>query len=445
MIEKNQEFEVVIESYGSDGQGVSRINGFVVFVPFALIGEIVRIHIIKVTKSYAVGKVIEIIKPSINRVPNKCNVFGRCGGCALQHSSYNHSLDIKKSIVEDALNKIGGFKNIPVKDVVASKNKYEYRNKASFPLFVNEEGKLEVCMYRTLSHNPVYLENCPISLSIINKTAEIFKNFVNLNYGVNDLKRLKYLVVRAVENKLLIVVVSDCQIKNANRLYYDIKTGLDLSDDALGIYWCKKSKDNNVILEGTIKHLLGIKNISANILGVNVEISPMSFFQVNVDIMTEIYKKVQCSIKKEDVVIDSYSGAGLLSSLIAQKAKHVYGVEIVKEATENANALKRNNNIDNLTNVNGDALIEVPKLIERLKKVDTIILDPPRKGADEKVLKTIVNALPDKIIYISCNPATLARDLKVLCESNYKIEEVEPFDMFPQTSHVETFVVCKKI
>ncbi len=442
MIEKNQELEVEIVSYGSEGQGVARFDGFVIFVPMSLVGEVVKVHIIKVTKSYAIGKIIEIIKPSVNRVNPKCSIFGKCGGCTLQHLEYQKSLDMKKKIVEDAMVKIADLKDANVNGVIFSDNEYGYRNKSAFPLFVND-NKLEICMFRTQSHNPVYVNKCEISSENINKCAKVFKEFANNNFDKKDLYSLRYLVIREVDNKLLVTIVSDKPIKNASRLYYNIQSELSLAEDALGLFWCKKSIDNNVILEGTIKHLLGIKNITTNILGINVEISPKSFFQVNFDVMVKIYSKVQENINNDDVVVDAYSGAGLMSALIAQKAGSVYGIEIVEEATKNANSLKIDNNIGNLININGDMNVELPKLLDKIKKIDTLVVDPPRKGMDTSVIETILRVKPEKVIYVSCNPATLARDLKEFL-NDYQVKEIQPFDMFPQTAHVETFVLLSK-
>lgn len=442
MMEKNQELEVLIDSYGSDGQGVARYNNFVIFVPRAIVGEIVKIHIIKVSKSYAVGKIIELIKPAKERCESSCDVYGKCGGCSLQHVNYNETLNIKRKIVQDAFLKIAGMNDVEVLPVVASKNNYCYRNKSAFPLCVVND-KLEVCMYRNLSHNPVVVNDCSISHNIINKCAKIFKNYANNNFNPKELVFFKYLVVRVVQNKVLVTIVSDEPLKNVSGLFFDLIEGLNLTQEEIGLFWCRKQMDNNVILEGTVKHLFGIRSIECEILGVNVEISPLSFFQVNYDIMNLIYKKVQDNINKNDIVVDAYSGAGLMSALISQKAKQVYGIEIVKEATKNADWLKKENNILNLTNINGDMNIELPKLVAKIHEIDTLVVDPPRKGMDSSVLETILQAKPRKIIYVSCNPATLARDVKALSEK-YEVKEVEPFDMFPQTSHVETFAILEE-
>ena len=205
-----------------------------------------------------------------------------------------------------------------------------------------------------------------------------------------------------------------------------------------------KAINNNVILEGDIYHLFGLKQIQTTLLNVNIEISPMSFFQVNLHIMEKIYSRVVSYFNDSQVVLDIYSGAGLMSALLAKKVKQVYAVEIIEEATQDANKLKEKNNINNLTNINGDASIEAVKLSKQIKDF-SLVLDPPRKGASKIVLDAIIEAGPKQIVYVSCNPASLARDLKILCEKGYKIMEVQPYDMFPQTAHVETLVYLEHI
>lgn len=442
MIEKNQELEVDITGYASEGQGVARVDGFVVFVPLALIGERVKIHIIKVTKSYAVGKLIEVIKPSFARIGAKCTHFGKCGGCALQNMQYESQLEYKKNVVKDALEKIGGFENVNVCNVVRSEKQFGYRNKSAFPLFIDASGKLRVCMFKGLSHNPVFIEECPLTDEINMKIAFAFQDIVNQFYNKTK-KEFLYVVIRTIDSKSLVTIVSKKSIKNPKIIFDYLKKKLNKDDKDIGLFECVKKTDNNVILDGEVRHLCGISAIEFEILGIKTMVSPASFFQVNFDVMQKIYKKVNELVKGE-VVVDAYSGAGLMSAMLSKSAKQVYAIEIVKEATKDAEHLKHLNNIKNLVNLNGDTSEVLPKIQGQLGKY-SLVVDPPRKGIDDGAIKCICENKPDQIVYVSCNPATLARDLKSICSVGYKVDLVQPYDMFPQTPHIETLVSLKRI
>lgn len=442
MIEKNQEFEVEICGYASEGQGVAKKDGFVIFVPFALENEIVKIHIIKATKSFAVGKIVEILKPSPERIDARCQHFGKCGGCSLQNMAYEEQLKFKKQVVCDALQKLGGFENIGVCDVVRSECEFCYRNKSAFPLFVDEKNQLRVCMFKELSHNPVFISECPITEQKNMKIAFAFQEIANEFFNQMKMNFL-HLVVRTIEGKSLVVLVTKKHIKNANVLFDGLKNRLKMTENELGLFECLKKSDNNVILDGEIVHLGGIKNIEFEMMNVKMSVSAQSFFQVNIGVMKKIYEKVN-SLVASEVVVDAYSGAGLMSAILSKSAKKVYAIEIVEEATKDADRLKEKNTIQNLQNINGDASVVMSLLQKELKEY-TLVLDPPRKGVDEKVVESVKKSMPSKIVYVSCNPATLARDLKLICEGGFQIDEVVPFDMFPQTSHVETVVCLSRV
>lgn len=442
MLEKNQELEVEICAYASEGQGIARVDGFVVFVPFAIVGEKVKIHIIKVTKSFAVGKILEVVESSKERVEPKCKHFYKCGGCSLQHMSYVCQLEFKKQIVQDALQKLGGFENVKVEDVVSSDKMFKYRNKSAFPLCVDENGKLRVSMYKGMSHNAIYIDECPITNDTNMKIAFAFQKIANEFF--NSLKKdFVHLVIRTIENKSLVTVVTRKHIKNAKVMFEALKNQLSLSENDFGLFECIKKTDNNVILDGEISHLFGLESIDFDVLGIKASVSPMSFFQVNLDIMKKIYNQVNQLISGE-IVVDAYSGAGLMSAILAKSAKMVYGIEIVKEATVDANRLAKLNGIKNLVNINGDTSVVLPNLQKEIGKY-ALVLDPPRKGIDESVAKTICENKPTSIVYVSCNPATLARDLKMICSGGYEICNVQPYDMFPQTTHIETVVSLKRV
>ncbi len=435
MIKKNDELLLDITSYTSEGYGVGKHNCIAVFVPFALEGEQVLVHIIKVARSYAIGKIVKILKRSDARIEPSCKFYQKCGGCDLQHVSYDQSLKIKQQIVKDAFAKLGGLK-VEVEEVCESQE-FMYRNKIAVPLCTDDNAQVSMAMYRKSSHNAVVIDECLLAHKEI---TEICKQVVELLSKYFEEKEVfKHLVVRKLKNGALITIVSSKALDA--RLLKKLFAALSSKFESLnlGLYTCKKLMDNNVILEGNIKHVAGIKNIEIDVLGINVEIAPLSFFQVNFEVMQKLYQKVLEQASGYREVIDAYSGAGLLSALLAKTAKHVYGIEIVKEAVENANNLKLKNNIKNLTNICKDAKDALPKLINEHKDA-LLVLDPPRKGVDKSVIEAIKNSKPVKIIYISCNPATLARDAKLLSEC-YDISYVKPFDMFSKTSSVETLCV----
>ena len=441
MIEKNQELEVEISGVASEGQGIARINGFVIFVPFAMEGEVVKIHIIKVTKSFAVGKIMEIVKPAKERVEPICPHFYKCGGCSLQHMSKNAQLSFKKQVVKDALRKLGGFNDVEVDDVIASDSQTEYRNKSAFPLVVGEDSKLHVCMFKELSHNPIFIDECPITNSENMRIAFAFEEIANSFYN-NSKNDFLHLVIRTIDGKSLVTIVTKKHIKNANIMFEALNNTLKLDENCLGLFECIKKTDNNVILEGEAIHLFGLKSIDFEIMGIKASVSPLSFFQVNINVMRKIYSHVNDLVSGE-IVVDAYSGTGLMSAILSQSAKQVYGIEIVEDATKDANRLKKLNGITNLENINGDTSVVLPKLQKELMKY-TLVLDPPRKGVDESVARCICDSKPDRVVYVSCNPATLARDLKLICAGGYEILSVKPYDMFPQTAHVETVVELRK-
>lgn len=436
LLKKNQIIELEIIDNGGLGEGIGKYNGnYVVFVPKTIIGEVVEVQIIKVTKSYAIGKLLKIIKYSKFRTEPTCHVYGKCGGCDLQHIEYNHQLDIKTNSVKSTLGRVLG--KLEVNPCIASTNIWAYRNKMILP--VRKEG---IGFYANFSHRVIQITNCPLHASWNETLIKCVKEFIetyNISlYDDNSCKGiLKHVVARYIDNSLLVTLVI-----NANKLEQIDKFANILSThfNNYGLYININKENNNVILTENIKYIAGIKLHIAEDFSIKHEVSPLSFLQVNREIQNLAYQQILDNIDNDSIVIDAFSGAGLLTAIMSKKCKHAYGIEIIKDATINADKLAISNNIENMTNINGDCAIELPKLIHSLKgnKVN-IVLDPPRKGCDEKTLEAILTSLPTKIIYLSCNPATLARDLNKLC-SKYKIDFIQPYDMFPQTKHVETLV-----
>lgn len=437
--QKNEKYVVKIVDYGSNGEGVAKIDGFTVFVPFALIGEEVEILIVQSKKDFAFGKVLNFNNPSEHRIDAPCPYFQKCGGCQLQHMRYEQQLQYKTSFVKNCLKKYADI-DVKINDCKPCKQEYKYRNKFSFP--VQEiNGKLAVGMYRIGSHKFVEINDCLLQTEA-KPVIESFIEYAN-KYSVkaynNETKRgVKHLVCRIFNNDVLLTIVTTQKMQNLHFLHENLQKYYKNVNICVNI----NKKENNVILgeKDYIEFGTGFLNVQE--FGLRYPINNHSFMQVNDQIKHDLYCEVLSNISPNSVVIDAYSGAGVLSGIMAQKCKKVYGIEIVKAAVESANKLIKENNIKNMQNICGDCAVELPKLVEKLTEF-IVVLDPPRKGCDIKVLECLNKTLPSKIIYISCNPATLARDLKILKE-NYNINNVTPYDMFPQTANVETLVILNK-
>ncbi len=441
MVTKNEIYEVEIEDLGMNGEGVAHIDGQVVFVPFAIVGEKVKIKIINTKTKIAVGKIVEILRKSNDRVQLKCKYFEKCGGCDLQHLNYNKTLEFKQMQVKKNLKQIAKL------DVMVSacqkSEPYFYRNKCALPV-ICENGKNKIGFFREFSHSVIEIDDCVVTKPFVADLIKITKNYMqkfNL-FGFDEQNHggdIKHIVARKVGEFLIVtLVVSSLNIKGVEFFYQKLQEKFKNCSLWLNL----NTLNNNVIFGDKFVFKFGQKQIFQNIMGLKVSVNPASFLQVNDEICEKIYTKVQDEIEEDSIVIDAYSGAGIMTGITAKKSKHSYGLEIVKQATEDANFLKQINNISNMTNINGDCSKTLCELLKTIKEKINIILDPPRKGCDKRVLDAVILSGASKIIYISCNSATLARDLAYLTQnSNYKVKYVEPFDMFPQTRHVETLCI----
>lgn len=442
ILKKNDEIIVKIERLGDNGEGIATNNGKVIFVPFALPGEEAKVHIIFDKKNYFVAKLIEIISPSNDRINPPCPYFSKCGGCDLQHLSCTAELEFKQSLVSSSLHKYAGI-NHKVLSVVESDKEFRYRNKFAFPV-CEEDGQIKIGMYRKNSHKIIEIDDCLLQSENAKIIISLFKKYMQENkisaYREDTKKgTIKHIVVRENNDEfILTVVVTDKKFNSFEPLINLLKTKFK----SFGIYKNINTFNSNVIFGNQDTYVYGLKELGKEDFDVKYNINNRSFLQVNDYIKNTIYQKIIDLCKDDKVIIDAYSGAGLLSSILAKNAEKVYGVEIVGEATKNAENLKLSNNLYNLTNINGDCSEVIPRLAKEIKTDFTIVLDPPRKGVDKSVLEAILKSTPSKIVYLSCNPSTLARDLKMLCEK-YDLEFVQPYNMFPKTSNVETLVSLK--
>ena len=442
-VEKNKEYIVDIIDNGFEGEGIAKIDNFTIFIPNSIKGEKVKVLIVKVLSSHAFGKVIEIIKKSDKRVESDCKTYKRCGGCELRHIEYKETLKMKQNAVQSLVNKT--LKNkIQVQEVLGMENPYYYRNKVQFPVGTDKNEALQMGVYASRTHEIIPIEKCYIQNQKAEKLAKIvFKYWKENNLSAYDEKTqeglLRHIIVKVgikTNEYMCILVVNNEKIPNEKQFTEYIKKEFP---EITTIVMNTNKKNTNVILGENNRNILGNGYIKDKLGDYTFKISPLSFYQVNPIQAEKLYKigVDQAKITKNDIVFDLYCGIGTISLFMSKYAKKVYGVEIVKEAIEAAKENAKINNIQNTEFLAGDVEKVLTKLLkERNIKPDIIVVDPPRKGLDKVTIKNILNVRPRKLVYISCNPATLVRDLKEL-EEEYDIGGIKPVDMFPFTKHVE--------
>lgn len=449
MIKKDNIIELDITGMTHEGMGVGKIEGFAVFVQGAIEGEKVRAKIIKVLKNYAIARVMEYISSSPFRTEPFCPAYKRCGGCSLQHMTYEKTLDFKRQVVTDNLIRIGGLSDVKVNETIGMENPLNYRNKAQYPVGIGKEGPIAGFFARR-SHEIIDAASCDIQHSLSDKAKDIVLGFVkalnipvyNENTGEGIIRHVVTKIAFGTGEVMVIIVATRPEIPKVNKLVYRLKRDIPgLGSIILNV----NPKPGNVVLGTQNITLYGKDTIEDKLDGLTFEISPLSFYQVN-SIQTEVlYKKALefASLSGNETVYDLYCGIGTITLFAARKARLAIGIEVVTEAVEAArrNAIK--NNIVNTEFHTGEAEKVFPKLFANGKKADVVFVDPPRKGCDEVLLKTLAEMSPSRIVYVSCNPSTLARDLKYLCgtDAGYEVKEVQPVDMFPWTEHVETVVL----
>ncbi|WP_146552636.1 23S rRNA (uracil(1939)-C(5))-methyltransferase RlmD [Rummeliibacillus sp. SL167] len=449
-VKKNDQLSVDIEDLTHDGAGVAKVDGYPLFIQGGLPDEKAKVHVLKTLKNYGFAKIVEIEVASPDRVDAPCPVFSQCGGCQLQHLSYKAQLKWKEKMVCDVMKRIGKI-DAPVHPVKGMDNPWHYRNKAQIPFGLNGDAPI-AGFYKTKSHAIVDTDRCLIQTPeadaiLAGLKPRLWKLGIKPYNEQTKQGMLRHVVVRkarATGEVMVVLVTKKRKFPQAEEAIALIRK---LVPNVTSIMQNINPETTNVIFGNETIHLWGQDTIEDHIGGVRFEISARSFYQVN-PIQTEVlYKQAldYAQLTGKETVIDAYCGIGTISLFMAKKAKYVMGVEIVPQAIEDAKRNTKLNGLDNTYFEAGPAEEVIPRWYKEGKNADVLMVDPPRKGCDESLLKTILEQRPNRIVYVSCNPATLARDLRILEDGGYKTQEVQPVDMFPHTGHVETVVLMSTV
>ncbi|MBC2049288.1 23S rRNA (uracil(1939)-C(5))-methyltransferase RlmD [Listeria booriae] len=448
-VKKNDCLDVVFEDLTHDGNAVAKIDGYPIFVPQGLPDEIAQIKVLKTNKNYGFGKIIELTKESADRVTPPCLVYSQCGGCQLQHLSYDGQLRMKQKQVAQVMKRIGK-QDVEVLPTLGMENPWNYRNKAQVPVgFVN--GRLVAGFYQQRSHQIIDMNTCLIQQEenneVIQTARAIFAKYHVEPYDETTRKGvLRHLMTRFATTTgelMLVIVTTKLNFPNKAEIMAELQQSIP---ELTSLVQNVNTANTNVIFGEQTVVLAGREYIMDTIHGISFAISARSFYQVNPEQTEILYAealKLGC-LTGEETVIDAYCGIGSISLCLAKEAKHVYGVEIVPQAIEDARANAKLNKMDNVTFAVGKAEEVIPDWFKQGIKADVLVVDPPRKGCDDALLQTILKMKPKRVVYVSCNPATLARDMLVLTEGGYEAKMVQPVDMFPQTTHVECVTVLER-
>ena len=456
-IKKNNDYEIVIEDLTMSGEGVGRIDGYALFVKDTVPGDVVIAKAIKLKKNYGYGRLIKVLTPSKDRVEAKCPVAKACGGCTLMAMNYEKQLEFKRKLIENNLTRIGGLKDIEVPPVIGMDNPYRYRNKAQFPVGTDKEGNIVMGFYAGRTHSIIPNEDCLIGADINAGILAVIKDYMLKNhikpYDENSQTGLvRHILIRTgftTGEIMVCLVINDEKLPKSDELIKSL-LNLNFSDDRkiASIMTNTNTENTNVILGRKCSLLYGREYIEDYIGNVKYQIGPLSFYQVNPVQTKKLYGLALefAGLTGNETVWDLYCGIGTISLFLAQKARKVYGVEIVPEAIADAKNNARINGIDNVEFYVGKAEEVLPDKYEKENVyAEVIVVDPPRKGCDETLLETMVKMSPERIVYVSCDSATLARDLKYLTERGYEVKRMQGVDQFCHSGHVECVTLLQKI
>ena len=436
----------------AEGSGIGRIDGMVVFVPLTAVGDTVRVKIVKAKKTYAYGIIDTIITPAAERISPDCPVFAKCGGCTFRHINYNAELSLKDGFVCDSFKRIGGFDELEIGHTMGCEAVDNYRNKAQYPV-ADLNGQAVCGFYARNSHRVVPFTACrlqaPIFESIVNEVLKYANAHGIPAYNeLNGKGLLRHIYLRrgfhTFEIMLCLIVSKKSALKNFQPMFEEL---MQLFPDIKSCCININSENTNVILGNKTVFAYGMPEITDIMCGNSISLSPLSFYQVNTPQAELLYKIARdyAELNENDTLLDLYCGAGTIGLSMASSVKKLIGVEIIPEAVENARKNAAANNINNAEFICGDASEISQTLASRGERPDVIVVDPPRKGCDSMTLEAIVKMSPSRIVMISCNPATAARDCAMLNEMGYVPRKIQPVDLFPRTGHVETVVFLDKL
>lgn len=451
LVNKNDEYTLQITGTTGEGNGVGRHEGMAVFVPGAAEGDTALVRIVKPMKNYAFGKLIEVTRPSPDRIVSDCPVSDRCGGCVFRHISYTAEKRIKRTRVADALSRIGGLAVTP-ELILAVDSRAAYRNKAQYSVGRDKEGKLQIGFYAPHSHRIIDCRDCLLQPREFARAVEAAAVWIEeCSVSVYDetsgkglLRRLYLRKAYATGEILFVAVINGKQLPFAERLIELLRK--ELGGSLKSVQYNVNTAVTNVVLGAKNVTLYGGDTITDVLCGLKIRISPLSFYQVNRAMAEQLYEKAKAFAEPDGkTILDLYCGAGSIGLSMAKDAKQVIGVEIIKEAVDDAVINAIENGIDNSRFICADAAEAAGRLANEGIHPDVVIVDPPRKGCSPLLLECIARRFkPERVVYISCDPATLARDCKILLESGYRTEKAVPADLFPGTAHVETIVLLQR-
>ncbi len=446
---KHDKFEIYIDDVSEDGDGIGRHDNLIVFVEGGIPGDELGVVCTEQKKNYAKGRITKLLTPSEFRIQPPCPLAFTCGGCSVMHMDYAAQLQFKTKKVEEALKRIGGFSDVAVEPIIGMVEPFRYRNKGLYPIR-DVKGQVVIGFYKKGSHTLVDVENCLLQHEGHAKIIKAVKHFIEENdltcYNEKSEEGfVRHLLIRNNEKGqyLVALVVTSKNIPDAHGLVQGLlDTGLDVKSIYINIH---KEKGNKALGHKNLR-IYGDTTLKEELDGITYAVSPLSFFQVNTQQTKVLYSKVKeyAALQPEESVFDLYSGLGSISLLLAKDAKWVYGNEVLTDAIRDANTNAEANGITNVSFHEGPAEVVFKRLVSDGHKAQLVVVDPPRKGCEKEVLDTLLTLSPERIIYVSCKPSTLARDLKILCEKDYIITKVQPIDLFPHSMHVEAIILMTR-